>query len=171
MRGLGMPMLFASIVLLILIWGVHKIPLDEQALAERALTMRGYKLTNDAVTTDRYILDKSMLMVEEGNWPRIMVWGTQKVSPDAYLGTMIEEYHFVVTNHPLKRFSKTNTAVTVMLAEGRVIGGYAFPLPLSNGAIFMGGPSYLDGSDMEHITGLTYAEWLDQWTLKYGKAD
>lgn len=52
------------------------------------------------------------------------------------------------------------------LLSGEVVGGYSFP---DSDELLYGGVYAIDGRTMEDVKGLTYPEWIDQWTRKYGE--
>lgn len=78
----------------------------------------------------------------------------QYVKRDKYIDKTIDEVSFLVQNHPLDQYFKTQssftgrTHVTVYLLDGTVFGGFSFPESIE--ALY-GAPYSLDGKSAEEI--------------------
>ena len=94
------------------------------------------------------------------------IWGVQKEEPDKYFGKEITVYGFTVKNHPLEKEYNIKTNVSIMLCEGKVIGGTSFPV--QGKALLMGAPYSFDGKTLEEVTGMSFKEWTENWKKKYG---
>jgi hypothetical protein len=141
----------------------------DERTAEEYLKSRGYIVISSAGLIYTYTLDASKLAAGMETWHFIDAWAVQQTAPEAYYGKSISLYRFVVKDHPLASASYPDTNITVMMCEGRVIGGTSFPAVKEGDPILMGAPSSLDGRTLEEVTGLTYVQWLKQWEAKYGK--
>lgn len=75
----------------------------------------------------------------------------------------ISVYSFTVTNHPLGTFDDSKSKVSILLCEGKVIGGTSFPNTAMDGA-----PYSLDGKTLEEVTGKSFQKWSEEWEKKYG---
>ncbi len=70
------------------------------------------------------------------------VWGLQTVSPDEYVGKTIYYENFTVKDHPIGEQSPAGQiAVSVMIVDGKVIGGTSFPV--TDGSVRFGRINYL----------------------------
>jgi hypothetical protein len=115
---------------------------------------------------NRYTLEKSNLYGTTENIPYRQDWSLQKVEPDKYFGKQIIVYGFTVRNHPLQKRTtnaKNGVALSIMVSEGKVIGGVSYPSTPTTG----GGYS-LEGKTLEEVTGLSYQLWAENWKKKYG---
>ncbi|MNI87844.1 hypothetical protein D3C73_1450770 [compost metagenome] len=54
-----------------------------------------------------------------------------------------------------------------MLVDGKVIGGGSTPKSKNKLLVLAGGYYALNGDDLGTVKGLSYAEWLEEWTKKY----
>lgn len=94
------------------------------------------------------------------------VWGLQTVSPDEYVGKTIYYENFTVKDHPIGEQSPAGqTAVSVMIVDGKVIGGTSFPVTDGSG---LGNGYSLSGESLEDIHP-DLQEWQDAWNEKYGE--
>lgn len=94
------------------------------------------------------------------------LWALQFVSPDAYIGKTLYYEHFIVKNHPIDALSDFGlTAVTVIVVDGKVIGGTS--MPLSDGSL-MGTGYSLNGESVEDIYP-NLQEWREAWEEKYSE--
>lgn len=109
-----------------------------------------------------FVLEKELLR----EMPYQQIWSVQEKEPDPFIGKAFTIYTFTVDNHPLENTYDFDTNVYVMVAEGEVVGGYSFP---DSDELLYGGVYAIDGRTMEDVKGLTYPEWIDQWTRKYGE--
>ncbi|MGM0884460.1 MAG: hypothetical protein ACQEXQ_25900 [Bacillota bacterium] len=155
--------ILTGLLLLILIGCSNKITGDEKT-AEQYVMAQGYKITSYKGEVHSYTLDKSKLFGGTESIPFQNAWRVQKAEPDLYFGKEITIYGFTVSNHPLEMIFKAKSNVYIMLSEGKVIGGYAFP----DVDGMVGGVYSLEGKTLEEVTGLSYKEWSDNWKKKYG---
>lgn len=139
----------------------------DEKTAEDYVKSQSYKITSQKGEVHKYILEKSKLYGATLTIPYAQTWSVQKVEPDAYFGKEITVYAFTVKNHPLEKTYKESSGanVAIMLSEGKVIGGYSFPVFPKPGAV--GAPYSLDGKTREEVTGLSYQEWGENWKKKY----
>ncbi|WP_054955432.1 hypothetical protein [Paenibacillus dakarensis] len=141
---------------------------EEEKRAAAYVESRGYHIEERLGKTFTYILDKSLLNSESaastGNLPYIQTWGVQESDPGDYFGKEIATYGFTVSGHPLSEHYNTDTRVAIMMADGEVIGGTSIPKPG-----LVGSPYSLDGRTLEEITGISFAEWKEQWAQKYNE--
>ena len=92
-------------------------------------------------------------------------WGVQSVSPDEYVGKTIYYENFTVKDHPIGEQSPAGqTAVSVMVVDGEVIGGTSFPVTDGSG---LGSGYSLSGKSFEDIHP-DIQEWQEAWDEKYG---
>jgi hypothetical protein len=143
---------------------------DDQQTAEDFVRSMGCTIITKEGETSRYILDREMLK----EYYNMQLWGVQTEDPETYLGKEIVTYDFIVSGHPLEKkyasiYKENNydTAVMVMIVNGKVIGGGSTPKSKNKLLILAGGYYALNGDDLETVKGLNYAEWLDVWTKKY----
>jgi len=143
---------------------------DERKAAE-AIKAKGYKILSTLGESEAYILERAKLLEA----PYMNIWSVQEAVPEQYFGKSIASYDFVVSGHPLEQlYASANQSseykfhINVMLSEGEVIGGYAYPVS-KDGALSMGGVYSINGKSQEDMTGLSYSEWLAQWKKKYGE--
>ncbi|MBB3114010.1 hypothetical protein FHS18_006126 [Paenibacillus phyllosphaerae] len=111
---------------------------------------------------------KSKLKGSTETLPYHLTWGVQSVEPDMYFGKDIKVYRFTVKNHPLEKRYKVETNVSIMICEGQVIGGTSFPVQGKDEDVIMGAPYSLDGKTLEEVTQMSFKEWSENWTVKYG---
>lgn len=93
------------------------------------------------------------------------IWAVQKDEPDKYFEKEITTFCFTVENHPLQErdsHAKNGVNLYIMLADGKVIGGYSYP----NADVY-GAYSSLDGKTLEEVTGLSFQQWGEKWKRKY----
>jgi hypothetical protein len=154
---------FISIgLMLLIVMGCSKAAFSgDEITAEEFVKSQGYKINARKGEVQKYTLEKNKL-IGGMNIPYQQSWGVQKIEPDKYFGKEITVYGFTVSNHPLKKIYKINTIVFIMLAEGKVIGGYAFPDAEMVGAYYS-----LDGKTLEELTGLSFKDWSENWSKKY----
>jgi hypothetical protein len=141
-----------------------KVTGDEKT-AEDYVKSKGYEITARKAEVQKYTLEKSKLYGATETIPYQQAWGVQTVEPDKYFGKEIIIYEFTVKNHPLQerdKNAKNGVNVFIMLAEGKVIGGYSYP-----NAIVRGGCSSIDGKTLEEVTGLSFQQWSEKWKKKY----
>lgn len=156
---------FGMILSFVLLCGCSNdnVPAGDEKTAEEYLRDQGYKITARQGELEKYTLEKSLLHGGTETIPYQQAWGVQKVEPEPYFGKEIIVYGFTVKNHPLSKLWDSAN-VYVMLAEGRVIGGYSFPNAEITGAYYS-----IDGQTLEEVTGLSFIEWRDLWQEKYGQ--
>jgi hypothetical protein len=152
-----------GLVLLILTGCSKEALVDDEKKAEAYVKTQGYKITSHKGQIATYILDKSKL--ESTQYQQ--AWGVQKIEPEKYFGKEITLYEFTVSNHPLEKIYYTNSIISIMLCEGKVIGGTSFPDDNGKQKL-VGAPYSLDGKTLEEVTGMTYKEWTENWKKKYG---
>lgn len=150
-------------LLLIILIGCSKVGTGNEKTAEQYVEQQGYKVISQKGEVHKYTLEKSRLFGSTETVPYQQSWGVQNVEPDKYFGKEIKVYGFTVSNHPLEKRNKAKTNVYIMLAEGKIIGGYS--LPDIDG--LKGGVYSLDGKTLEEVTGLTFKEWSENWKRKY----
>ncbi|SFL10367.1 hypothetical protein SAMN03159341_103220 [Paenibacillus sp. 1_12] len=150
-------------LLILIVTGCNReVTMDEQT-AEAYVQAQGYKVLKHKGQITAYTLEKKTL---ESN-PYQQSWSVQKHEPDPYFGKEVTVYGFTVANHPLEQIYPSKTNVSIMLCEGKVIGGNSFPE--NNGKMIrVGAPYSLDGKTLEEVTGMTYIEWTAYWKQKYG---
>ncbi|MDQ0660995.1 hypothetical protein [Paenibacillus sp. W2I17] len=140
-----------------------KITGDEKTATEY-VKAKGYKISLYDGHVQKYTLDKEKLLYGIAEMmPYRQTWGVQKVEPEKYFGMEISVYSFTVTNHPLEELYDTKTKVSILLCEGKVIGGTSFPDAAMDGA-----PYSLDGKTLEEVTGKSFHKWSEEWKKKYG---
>ena len=94
------------------------------------------------------------------------IWGLQAASPDEYMGKTVYYENFTVKDHPIGEQSPNGqTAVSVMIVDGKVIGGTSFPVTDGSGS---GNGYSLNGESLEDIHP-DLQEWQDAWDKKYGE--
>ncbi|NIK70492.1 MULTISPECIES: DUF4830 domain-containing protein [unclassified Paenibacillus] len=155
-------------LLFLILAGCGKEISGDEKNAEQYVEQQGYKVITRKGEVQKYVLDKSKFF--EGSVESTynqQIWGVQKEEPDKYFGKEITEYGFTVKNHPLEKKYNTETNVSVMVCDGKVIGGTSFPV--QGKVLLMGAPFSLDGKTLEEVTGLTYKEWSEKWGKKYGR--
>lgn len=168
-------LLYVFLVLLILVTsGCNKetsttLTGDEKTAAEYVNSL-GYEITSYRSETNRYILNKKMLT----EMPYMQIWGVQQSEPDPYLAKEIVTYGFIVTHHPLEEmydslYKKRDYEINIeiMIVDGNVVGGTSSPKSKDEDILLLGGPSALDGNDLETLKGMSYPEWLEEWMKKY----
>ncbi|RUT33370.1 hypothetical protein EJP77_06900 [Paenibacillus zeisoli] len=142
--------------------GVHKPHLyrgDEKA-AESFIKSMGYQVTGYRGQLSTYSLQKPLL---RETWCA-QTWSVQKQPPERYFGSEITTYGFIVDHHPLSEKYDLPTDMNIMMTGGKVVGGSSFPhSDQMNGAVYS-----LEGKTLEELTGLSYANWKNQWDHKYG---
>jgi len=152
--------------LFLILTGCGKEITSDEKTAEQYIEQQGYQIASRKGEIQQYILDKSILYGSPETVPYQQIWGVQTGEPDTYFGKVITVYGFTVKNHPLGNFYHIDTNVSVMLCEGKVVGGTSFPV--QGKMLLMGAPSSVDGKTLEEVTGLTYKEWSENWRKKYG---
>jgi hypothetical protein len=159
---IGVTILGLSVLILS---GCNKEVTGDQETAKEYVEQLGYKITSYSDQVYKYTIENGT-MEDTLNQ---QIWGVQKIEPDKYFGKEISMYGFTVSNHPLGKVYKLNTTVSIMICEGKVIGGTSFPDGKGKQRL-IGGSYSLEGKTLEEITGLTYKEWQEKWHEKYGKA-
>ncbi|MEK3910952.1 hypothetical protein [Paenibacillus sp. FSL H7-0331] len=168
MWRLSMLVLLVGLLTLIVIGCNKEITVDEQTAAAY-VKAQGYTIMKSNGQIDTYTLEKSKIFGPMESTPYQQAWGVQKVEPDPYFGKAITVYGFTVANHPLEKIYHSNTKVSIILCEGKVIGGTSFPD--DNGAMMRAGAPYsIDGKTLEEVTGMTFKEWMANWKKKYGSS-
>lgn len=135
---------------------------SNEKLAITFLKSKGYNLVSKDGEVSKYVLKKNYLL----KLPYQQYWGVQKINPDKYINKTIETYKFIINNHPLDNYKNNKNKQTIawiMICDNKVIGGYSLP-DVEN---FSGGAYSLDGKTIEETTGLSFQNWLKQWTKKY----
>jgi len=137
--------------------------------SEAYLKSLGYKqIEHFEKDSHSYILTKEMLIQLPYNY----IWGVQESSPELYLGKEISVERFSVKNHPLNQLYLSTTSksidvfVEVYLINDEVIGGISIPSS-QNGETLFGAIYSIEGKSIEELTGLSYAEWTEQWNQKF----
>ncbi|WP_207671380.1 DUF4830 domain-containing protein [Paenibacillus cymbidii] len=153
-------------LLFLILAGCGKEVTGDEKTAEQYIEQQGYKITSRKGEVQQYVLDKSKLYGSTETIPYQQSWGVQTEEPDTYFGKVITVYRFTVKNHPLEKKYNIDTNVSILLCEGKVIGGTSFPV--QGKMLLMGAPYSIDGKTLEEVTGLTYIEWLENWRKKYG---
>lgn len=138
------------------------IQVDDKTLAQQYVEKYGYTIIEDKGLLNTFVMEKKLL--HETQYRQI--WAAQEKEPDAFIDKEIAIYTFTVDNHPLEKHYGSDINVYVMVAEGEAIGGYSFP---DTDELLFGGVHPIDGREFEDVKGLTYLEWIEQWTNKYGK--
>lgn len=139
------------------------IQVDDKTLAKQYVKEKyGYTIIADKEPVRTFVMEKKLL--HETQYRQL--WSVQEKEPDAFIDKEIVTYMFTVDNHPLEKQYGLDINVYVMAAEGEVIGGYSFP---DTDERLLGGVHPIDGREFEDVKGLTYLEWSEQWTNKYGK--
>jgi len=125
----------------------------------KAIKLRLIKVNKGV--TEKHIFEKSMIQ----NSIFAQTWSVAKVEPDKYFGKQITVYEFTVKNHPLEILYKKSkgTNIRIMISEGKVIGGYS----QYNDDVLNDFCS-LDGKSLYEVTGLSYQQWQESWSKKYG---
>ncbi|MNI49733.1 hypothetical protein D3C73_1043580 [compost metagenome] len=93
------------------------------------------------------------------------IWGVQKEEPDKYFGKEITLYGFTVENHLLEKIYNVKTNVSIMLCEGKVIGGTSFPI--QGKELIAGAPYSFEGKTLDEVKGLSFKDWTEKWKKKY----
>ncbi|WP_336776995.1 DUF4830 domain-containing protein, partial [Paenibacillus sp. MMO-58] len=116
-------------LLFLILAGCGKEISGDEKKAEQYVKQQGYKVTSRKGEVQKYVLDKSKLFGGSAeSTHNQQIWGVQKEEPDKYFGKEITEYGFTVKNHPLEKKYNTETNVSVMVCNGKVIGGISFPV-------------------------------------------
>lgn len=130
-------------------------------IAEEHLEKKGYQVISYNGEFIKTLKKADLLEEHEKN-----MWAVQSVSPDAYIGKTIYFEHFTVKNHPIDAQSDFGqAAVTVMVVDGKVIGGKSFP---DSDGSYMGNGYSLNGKTMEDMHP-DIQEWKDAWEEKYSE--
>lgn len=135
----------------------------EMQEAEQYVQQQGFKVVDYDDTGYEYTLERHMLT----ELPYMQYWSKLKVEPTDYIGQTIRTVVFTVTNHPLDEMegnSRHQTFVSIMLSEGKVIGGYSWP---DYDEPHVGSVYNLQGKTQEEMTDMTFAEWSKNWNQKY----
>lgn len=134
----------------------------DERTAKEFIEGQGYRVNSQLGLLDQFKFSKSMLYGQDTLIYR-QIWGVQASEPERYFGRDISVYGFVVANHPLEKQYNVKTRLYIMLADGKVIGGYSFPdIEGLVGSVYSS-----DGKTLEEMTGLTYTEWREEWGRKY----
>lgn len=101
----------------------------EEKTAQEYVEDSGYYVRERLGEVESYLLEEEKLDGSKENLVIERMWSVQDEDPRSYLGTEISVYGFVVKNHLLQQTfrSPQRIQVFVILGEGRVIGGYAYP--------------------------------------------
>jgi hypothetical protein len=157
----------AFVLLLIILAGCNKRVTGDEKTAEQYVQAKGYKITSYKGEVEKYNFDKSKVFGSTETIQYQQAWSVQNVEPDKYFGKEITVYGFTVSNHPLEKKYNSPTYVSIMLCEGKVVGGISFPE--NKGKVVQLGALYsLDGKTLEEVTGTTFKEWSKKWKEKYG---
>ena len=141
--------------------------IGDEKTSEDFVKSQGYNIIARKGEILKYTFEINKLNGEIEPLPYQQMWALQKVEPDKYFGKEITIYCFTVKNHPLEKTYKVKTNVYIMISDGKVIGGYSFPVADSD--VAMNGSLYsLDGKTLEEVTGLSYQNWRENWKKKYG---
>jgi hypothetical protein len=139
--------------------------INDEKTAEDYVKSKGYEITARKGEVHKYTLEKSRLYGAAETIPYQQAWSVQTVEPDKYFGKEIIIYQFIVKNHPLQerdKNAKDGVNVSIMLSEGKIIGGTSYP-----NAIVYGSCSSIDGKTLEEVTGLSFLQWSEKWKKKY----
>lgn len=134
---------------------------QDEITAKEYIKSRGYDVISRYNEPSRYTLDREKLK----SFPYVVQWSVQHESPEKYLGKEIVTASFIVKNHPLEQIYKGTTIVSVMLTDGKVIGGTSYP----NDEISGGWAHTIDGKTLEDTTNMSYNEWTAHWVDQWGK--
>jgi len=154
-----------GLILFTFIGCTEKVTGDEK-IAEDYVKSQGYKTVARNGEITKYTLEKSKLYGGTEIIPYQQMWAVQKTEPDKYLGKEITIYGFTVKDHPLQKRDSTakfGVNLYIMMADGKVIGGYSYP-----NAEVVGAYSSLEGKTLEEVTGLSFQQWQENWKKKYG---
>lgn len=145
--------------------GGSKLPMSQEEKAAAAYVESfGYTIKKRLGEGNPYKMEPSLLRSGSDNLPYIHTWSVQKAKPEKYYGKHITSYRFTVSGHPLDKLYGTDTRVSVMMADGQVIGGTSFPDKED-----LAGSAYsVEGYTLEEITGLSFSEWRTRWAETYG---
>lgn len=101
----------------------------EEKTAQDHVEDSGYYVRERLGQVESYLLEEGSLDGRKENLVIERMWSVQEQDPRAYLGKEITVYGFVVKNHLLQQTfrSPKKIQVFVILCEGKVIGGYAYP--------------------------------------------
>lgn len=164
MRGYIDSTIIIGLVLMILT-GCGKEVIGDEKTTEQYIEQQGYIVTSRNGEIQKYVLEKSKLFGSAESTRYQQIWGVQKEEPDKFFGKEITVYSFTVKKHPLEKIYNTETNLSVMVCEGKVVGGTSFPV--QGEEILYGAPYSLDGKTLEEVTGLSFQAWSESWERKY----
>lgn len=108
---------------------------DNVEIAQSYLEERGYEVISLVSESSEELTQRWIESI-----PGEQEWNVQPIEPDEYIGKSIARVRFVLDSHPLNSRYAGEINVTVLLFEGKVIGGTSF------GVDYDGGFHYLDGN-------------------------
>lgn len=124
---------------------------DERTAAEYIIS-KGYNILSYEGEISRYTLDKQKL----SQYAYKEIWDVQEIKPDSYIGEEIVTYGFIVNQHPLdKKYASLykqynyETALNVMLSDGKIIGGTSSPEQKDNDFLSTGGYYSLEAKELD----------------------
>ncbi|RNA67122.1 hypothetical protein [Alteribacter keqinensis] len=139
----------AAALLILLVSGCSSQALlsDNALIAQTHLEGMGFKvLSMDREGT--YTFTDEDLVSKQRAQPHEEIWAVQEHIAESFSGQMIITITFTVQEHPLDNaFGMGKTKATVMIIEGEVIGGWAYPVSKDNDV--SGAPYSLDGKAPE----------------------
>ena len=138
---------------------------SNEIIVKEYVEAKGYKITESKGEIYRYTLEKRKICGGTETIPYQQAWSVQTIEPYVYFGKEIIIYGFIVKNHPLQEIDKhaeKGVVLSIMVADGEVIGGYSYP-----NANVVGAFSSLDGKSLEEVTGLSFQQWSEAWEEKY----
>lgn len=128
-------MLLAAALMFLLVSGCSSEAESElqgdERIAAAALEAKGYKIVTALGESDAYVLHEEKLTEHL----YMNIWSVQEVEPEQYIGKLVTNYGFIVSGHPLEhtyasadQSSAYEYHTKVMLSEGKVFGGYSYPV-------------------------------------------
>ncbi|MFM9277334.1 hypothetical protein [Paenibacillus jiagnxiensis] len=131
----------------------------DEKTAKEFVEGQEYRVISLLGLLDQYRFSKSMLYGPDTT-PYQQIWSKQGAKPERYFGRKISVYGFVVANHPLEKQYNAKTRLYIMLADGKVIGGYSFPdIEGLVGSVYSS-----DGKTLEEMTAKYSITKYSQWT-------
>ncbi|MDX5473894.1 MAG: hypothetical protein LPK00_00025 [Bacillaceae bacterium] len=70
---------------------------------------------------EAYTLTEEMINTRPGTFK----WSVQEFNPETYIGKLIEEEYYMITNHLFDSFQE-ETMVSVIMIDGKIMGGNAY---------------------------------------------
>ncbi|WP_148362757.1 hypothetical protein [Bacillus sp. B-jedd] len=141
----------------------EKEELSENAkIAKNFLTNRGYEVIEHEKDGSHNFSKSDMKSIFVRQ-----VWAVQDKGPDEYGNQRIDTVSFFIKNHPLdNEYDMGRTYATVWLIDGKVFGGWSYPISKNND--ISGAPYSLNGKTADEIK-TDYQKWVEDWQDKYGR--